>query len=446
MAPPAASELTRAALGAPVPCAGAPRPATRRLRVVMLLENNPYPQDTRVRNEAESLAAAGHRVTVLAPREPGQRVREVVNGVRARRYRPVWAGRSAASYCVEYAVAHVQLMARAAIELARGADVVHFHGPPDTMFLAGVCARLTGRAVVFDLHDSGPELFGAKFGSSRVAMWALRAAQRQAVRWADRVIVTNESQLELVRARGGRAHPSASIVRNGPRASDFRAPRAARAGAIGAPRLIYVGALDVQDGVLELAEMLTAPRLARATLTIAGDGPVREELTRRLRANGVAERVTLTGRVPHAQIPELIAQADIAVDPAPGSALNHGSTMIKVMEYMAAGRPLVAYDLRESRRSAGDTALYAPCGQPTAFAELVAQLADDGERRLRMGQIAYRRAVQLSWERSAEVLEDVYEQLARDGRRRYAAAHVRRRHTSSARARKARVSAPVGES
>jgi glycosyltransferase involved in cell wall biosynthesis len=418
MTPRAAGEPTRAPRRASAPRASGPRHIARPLRVVMLLENNPYPQDTRVRNEAESLVAAGHRVTVLAPRERGQRRCEHVNGVCARRYRPVWAGRSALSYGVEYAIAHAQLLTRGVIELARGADVLHFHGPPDTMFLAGVCARLAGRKVVFDLHDTAPELFAAKFGSSRVAMWALRAAQRQAVRWADHVIVTNQSQLELVQALGRRSAIDVSIVRNGPRVCDFRTPPAARTGAIDAPRLIYVGALDTQDGVLELAEMLATPPLSRATLTIAGDGPVREELERRLRALGVQERVTLTGRVPHSQIPRLIAQADIGIDPASGSALNHGSTMIKVMEYMGAARPLVAYDLRETRRSAGEAALYAPCGEPSAFAARVAELALDEDRRMRMGRIARRRALELSWERSAKVLEEVYEQLRGSGEHR----------------------------
>jgi glycosyltransferase involved in cell wall biosynthesis len=115
--------------------------------------------------------------------------------------------------------------------------------------------------------------------------------------------------------------------------------------------------------------------------------------------------------VPHARIPRLIAEADIGIDPSPGSELNHGSTMIKVVEYMGAGRPLVAYDLRETRRSAGESALYAPCGELSAFASLVAELARDGERRIRMGQLARRRALDLTWERSARVLHDVYDRL-----------------------------------
>jgi glycosyltransferase involved in cell wall biosynthesis len=319
------------------------------------------------------------------------------------------------SYLAEYAVAHAQLIARALIALAQGARVLHFHGPPDTLFLAGVFARLARRKVVFDLHDSGPELFLAKFGAAAGAVAALRAAQRQAIRWASHVIVTNESQRELVRDRSSRSASAVSVVRNGPRGREFAEPSAPRSGALARPRLVYVGALDTQDGVLELPELLADPSLATAELTIVGDGPVREQLHARCRRQGVDSRVTFTGQVPHAEIPRLIAEADIGVDPAPGTALNHGSTMIKVLEYMGAGRPLVAYELRETRRSAGDAALYAPCGEPGAFAANVARLAADGERRARMARLARARALELGWETQARVLCEVYERLALNG-------------------------------
>jgi len=380
--------------------------------VVMLLENNPYPQDTRVRNEAESLTEAGLRVTVLAPRGRAQAAHEWVNGVEVRRYRMLSADGSRLSYAVEYTVAHVQLITRALIALARGASVLHFHGPPDTLFVAGIFARVAGRKVVFDLHDSAPELFLAKFGPSAAALSALRAAQRQAIRTASHVIVTNESQLEMVRQRGKRFDREVSVVRNGPRGREFGEPPAPRPGSLDAPRLIYVGALDTQDGVLELPELLAAPDLLNATLTVVGDGPVLEELRRRCREKGVEARVTFTGRVPHAQIPRLIAAADIGIDPAPGTELNHGSTMIKVVEYMGAGRPLVAYELRETRRSAGDAALYAPCGEPAVFAGQVAELARDGQLRAQMGRLARRRALELCWEHQARVLKDAYQRLA----------------------------------
>jgi glycosyltransferase involved in cell wall biosynthesis len=376
----------------------------------MLLENLTYPADTRVRNEAESLAALGHHVTVLAPRGRGQRPREHLRGVDIRRFRMVWAGRSAWTYALEYGIAHAQLLIRSAWELLKGAEVLHLNGPPDTLAIAGLLARLAGRKVVYDMHDSGPELFQAKFDSAR-ALKVLKAAQRAALRCANQVIVTNETQRALAIARAQRSPADVTIVRNGPRISEFPDPLAGRPGELSEPRLVYVGTLDVQDGVLELPELLSAPLLEQARLTIVGDGTAGEELRARVLQAGLGDRVTLTGHVPHERVAALIADADIGIDPAPPTELNEGSTMIKVAEYMGAGRPVVAYDLRETRRTAGDAAVYARDGRPETFAELIHQLAGDGERRLRLGRIARERALGLTWERSEEALRSAYDRL-----------------------------------
>jgi len=178
---------------------------------------------------------------------------------------------------------------------------------------------------------------------------------------------------------------------------------------------VYVGTLDVQDGVLELPSLLRVPALARARLTVAGDGTARDELISRCFEAGVDDRVSFTGRVPHDQVAALVAEADICIDPAPGTTLNHGSTMIKVAEYMACGRPTVAYALRETQRTAGPSAQYAPCADLQKFADLIGALARDGERRLRLGRMARERVLDLSWERSEEALLDIYERLAHSG-------------------------------
>ncbi len=377
----------------------------------MLLENFTYPEDTRVRNEAETLAAAGLRVTVIAPRGSRQPSRESLGGVEVRRYRTAWAGRSMWTYAWEYGVAHLQLVTRSLTALLRGASILHINGPPDTLAVAGMIAHMAGGKVVYDMHDSGPELFEAKFGSSFVVR-ILVAAQLMAIRCADQVIVTNDSQRDLVTERGKRPARDVTVVRNGPRIAEFPDPAVGRSDTLADPRLIYVGTLDVQDGVLELADLMSEPELAAAHLTIVGDGPARKALVARIRRMGAWDRVTFTGHVPHERVAKLISGADIAVDPAPGTEFNHGCTMIKVVEYMSAGRPTVAYDLRETRRAAKGAAVYAPCRDRQAFAGLVCDLARDSERRLLLGRLARTRAATLTWERSADALRDVYRRLA----------------------------------
>ncbi len=376
----------------------------------MLLENNPYPQDVRVRHEAESLVGAGHEVTVLAPNDGGQSRTERIDGVRVRRFWLPDSSGSALGFVAEYAVAHIQLFVRGLAELVRGADVVHLHNPPDTLFPIGLIGRLLGKRVVFDHHDPFPELLEQKVGArSLVALG--RAAQSASVRAADAVLVTNRSQAETVLERGLRDARSLAVVRNGPTRAEGGVTIAAREGVLEDPHLVFVGELDSQDGVLAFPELLAKQGLERARMTIVGDGALRDELGRRFANAGMAARVDLAGYVDHSRVADLIASADICIDPAPCTELNHRSTMIKVTEYLACSRPVVAFDLRETRYTAGPAALYAKCGDLDQFAALIVELAGDPQLRMALATAGSQRSKELTWENSEKELIGAYGRL-----------------------------------
>jgi glycosyltransferase involved in cell wall biosynthesis len=318
------------------------------------------------------------------------------------------AGRGALRYVVEYVVAHLQLFVRAAVALAAGADVVHLHNPPDTLFPVALLARTLGRRAVFDQHDLFPELLAERMGSARLVPLAT-AVQRAAARAASLVLVTNDSQRELVIARSGRERDSVVVVRNGPPRATLTAAPPGRGGVLGAPRLVYLGELAPQDGVSLLPALLLRPELASAQLTVVGDGPLRDELEREVAASSeLAQRVRFIGYVDHDRVPELLAEADVAIDPAPATAFNDVSTMTKIAEYLAAALPVVAFDLRETRRTGGDAVVYAPDGDLDGFARAVADLAAEPARRDALRQAARRRAEELVWERSEDALLSAY--------------------------------------
>ena len=386
------------------------------VRVTMLLENNIYPDDIRVRAEAQSLARAGYEVTVIAPRGPGQRRREVATGgVRVERYaQPLTDADGVWPLLGEYLVAHLQLLPRALWHLARGADVLHLHNPPDTLFPAALVARLLGRRVVFDQHDLAADLFEAKFGRSPL-VGLMRALQAATVRSADLVLATNESQRRLILDSAG-ARPVA-LVRNGPRREAIPADVPLRPGRLGDPHLLYVGVLSPQDGVDHLPDLLWElvheHGLRHARLTIVGFGSREAALRRAFQERGLAAHTRLTGRLRHDEVLRIIASADICLDTAECNPFNHRSTMVKISEYLAFGRPTVAFALRESMRTAGDAACFATCGDWAHFGHLVAELAGDGERRRELGRRARARGEDLVWERSESELLSAYGQLTR---------------------------------
>ena len=378
----------------------------------MLLENNPYPQDVRVRSEAESLVRAGHDVTVFAPRGPGQPRRARVNGVDVVRFRLLDGSRHGAlGFVLEYATATVALHFAAVRMLFRGATVLHIHNPPDVFFPAGALYRAAGRSVVFDHHDLFPETIAIKLGSAPASRVAGRC-QHLTFAVASHVLATNASYADVALRAGKQPH-EITIVRNGPPARWIDLPTRNREGCLDDVRLVYVGAISSQDGVEGLAPVLA--RLgrdhARARLTVIGDGDGRPALERALASHGVADRVTFTGRVAPDRIPELVQDADVCVDPAPGTDVNERSTMTKIAEYLALGKPVVAYDLLETRRTALDAALLVGGGDVDAFAGAISRLAGDPELRRRLADAARRRAAALTWEHSERALLDAYESL-----------------------------------
>ncbi len=386
----------------------------------MLLENNPYPHDIRVRQEAESLAAAGHTVEVIAPRGRRQAARECVNGVDVRRYRSLSLARQNAwAVLLEYVVAIVALHVAAVRALLRGSTVLHLHNPPDLLFPAGVLFRLARRRVVFDHHDLGPELAAVKFGS-RLLVGVARLAERLTFGVANHVLAANASHAEIAVERGGKRLADVTVVRNGPRRAWTRLPLRLRPERLASVSLVYLGTVADQDGVEEMAEVLALLRDSRpdldVRLTVIGDGDGRDNFESALDRFDVSAKVTLTGWVALEQVPDLLGEADVCVDPAPATELNERSTMIKVAEYLALGKPVVAYDLLETRRTVQDAALLVPDGDTAAFAERIALLADDPELRSSLSRRARERALALTWDKSESALLAAYAGLSANGR------------------------------
>ena len=386
-------------------------------RVLIVVENLPVPFDRRVWAEATTLAEAGYIVSVISPIGKGAEASyEFLDGVHVYRHPQPPEGDGALGYLREYAAAlwHELRLAHK-VRRERGIDILHGCNPPDLIFLIAWALRPYGVRYLFDHHDICPELYETKFGK-RGALWrAMVLVERLTFSTASVSIATNESYAEIARTRGHMAAEDVFVVRSGPKIDklEIRPPREDLKR--GARYLIgYVGVIGQQEGLdllVETVAHLIGP-MGRQDVHfgIVGGGPALAEIEAEVADRGLAGFFTFTGRASDDLLLDMLNTADVCVNPDRATPMNDLSTMNKIMEYMTLKKPIVQFDLQEGRASAGEASLYARRDDPVDFAEKIAELLDDPERRSRMGEIGRNRIEGgLSWTHSVPALLAAYE-------------------------------------
>lgn len=390
-------------------------------RILMLLENSHFPQDPRVRREAYALRNAGYRVSVICPARPRQSWCEMLDGVRVYRYPSIPEMHGAIGYVCEYSYAMAATLVFSLLVLVReGFDVLHAANPPDTFVFIAMLYKPLRKKFVYDHHDLAPEMYRARFGnrSSRLVFQVQVWLEQLSCRLADHVIATNGSYREVEMRRSGVPAERITVVRNGPElnllqpvGSDERFKR------MGKTIIAFAGVMSAQDGVDYLLRALRhlVEDLGRTDffcLLIGGLGDAQTSLRALTSRLDLDAHVCFTGWVSDEDYLRYLSTADICVAPDPSNAFTDRSTMIKVVEYMALGKPIVAFDLPEHRFSAEAAALYVRPNDELAFARALAHLMDHPEQRAAMGQFARQRAAQsLDWSYSVPNLLSVYRRL-----------------------------------
>jgi len=403
------------------------------VRILMLVENH-FPQDTRVKNEAILLTESGYHVSVIALREKGQVMTEVVNGVQVYRlprlelFKKTSHGnlsragllflklKSSLGYLFEYCYFTAAcLVVSFYVFIRRGFDVIHAHNPPDTLFLVALPFKLLGKKFIFDHHDLCPELYRSRYRTGEGFFTRLlRVFEWCSLKLADITIATNESYKQVQMERAKRDPRTIFIVRNGPdklRMSPVQP--SSRLKAMNKCILCYVGSLNPQDGVdyllRSLRYLLHDLKRSDFHCVIMGTGDSLQDLrdlAGTLQLNGCVE---LTGFVSDEDLQSNLAAADICVDPDPSSPLNDVSTWIKIMEYMAYAKPIVSFDLKETRFSAGEAALYVKPNGEAEFAKTIADLMAQPDLRQKMGSYGRWRVEQkLQWTKVGQNLLTAY--------------------------------------
>ncbi len=403
-------------------------------RVLIIVQNLPVPFDRRVWLECQSLRAAGFEVAVVCPKGPGDPSYAVIDGVELYKYPPYAPGDSNGAFILEYLYSFTATLWLALKAARRGRfTAVQSCNPPDIFWPIGLFFQLVHKAsFVFDHHDLCPELFRSRFPSGpRIFERVLRLLEWCTTRCADHVIATNGSYRALVIERDRIDPERVTVVRTGPDPDRLRRQAPEPHLRRGRPHLVaYLGVMGPQDGVdlvLKVADEVVH-RLGRddISFTLIGSGDSFDDLVRLRDDLGLGEVVHFTGRIPDADVAAILSTADVGISPDPKNPLNDLSTMNKTMEYMAFGLPVVAFDLRETRVSAGGAALYATPNDVEELARVLVDLVDDEPRRCSMGALGRTRVEdELAWAHQAPLYVAVYRQLAGSRSRHSAAATAR---------------------
>ena len=390
----------------------------KKRRVLIIVENLPVPFDRRVWQEATTLHKAGYAVSVISPQGKNyEKSYEKIEGIDIYRHPLRVEGNSALTYLMEYFLSTLwQFFLSFKILKKKGFDVVQACNPPDLIFLVGLFYKLLlKKHFIFDHHDINPELYLAKFGRKDHFYRLMLLMEKLSFKTADLSIATNNSYKAIAISRGGMTPDKVTVVRSGPSLERMILLPPDPRWRNGKKFVVgYLGVMGKQEGVnhlLKAASILTKRR-DDVQFVLVGGGTELAAMKKLSGTLGLNGHVTFTGRIPDQPMLEALNTADICVNPDIANEMNDKSTMNKIMEYMALGKPIVQYDLKEGRFSAREASLYAEKNNFYDLAEKIDFLLEHPELRKEMGAYGRARVLnELNWEVEAPKYINAYNSL-----------------------------------
>lgn len=388
-------------------------------RVLIIVENLPSPFDRRVWQEATTLRKNGYEVAIICPKGKGYEASyELLDNIHIYRHWLPAEANNALGYLLEYSAAlFFEFVLALKVAFKHGFDAIHACNPPDNIFLVGAFFKLFGKRFLFDHHDITPELYEAKFSRRDLFYRMMRLWERLTFFFADVSIATNESYREIAISRGKMDPDKVFVVRSGPDLGRLRISPPVAEYRNGRDFLVgYVGVMGAQEGLdhlLRIARLIVFDRKRTdIQFCLVGGGTELEALKNYAGELGISDYVTFTGRVDDQTLLDVLNTADVCVNPDVPSEMNDKSTMNKIMEYMALGKPIVQYDLVEGKRSAQDASLYAIPNDEPDFADKILCLIDDKDRSAEMGAFGRDRVTnELEWQHEVPKLLAAYDTL-----------------------------------
>lgn len=399
-------------------------PPIRRPFDIVHIAQTQFPDDPRPRKEVLAAAELGARVAVIAlqdgldPRPVGHHGRAVIVRLPGERRRG-----SLGKYLLEYTDFLVRAHALMRRDSRfRDAGIVHVHTLPDFLVAAALPAKRRGARVVLDMHEIFPEFTRTKFPGllGRLGAPVARAVERWSRRKADVVLTVNRSIERLLASR--RSHPAErlEVIQNLTDPADFGPTRLTDGIVTGPVRLAYHGTLTPLYGLDLAVNAVAAARRAGADveLDIYGSGPMAGDLERLVRAGGLEGKVRLMGSVSHHVLRERLPGYHAGLLPTRLDLMTQYSLSTKLLEYVHLGIPLIAARLPAYVEYFPDHAAwyFDPNDAEAAARAIIGFAAASPSERVARAESAQRGMRELSWEREAAKLKDIYAELMRERR------------------------------
>ena len=395
--------------------------------ILFIVENGPVPGDVRVWPEALAAKEFGYDVSIISPKTKSAppRAFERLEGIDIYRHPMPIEADTKMAFLIEYLNAlFCEVFLSFRLFIKKPFNIIHGANPPDHIALVALLFKIFGVKYIFDHHDIAPENYLAKFGRKDILYRFLLLMEKLTFKTADIVISTNESYRKIAIDRGKKHSGEVFVVRNGPGLSKIR-PGFSKI--IFAPPnneskrgfdhlVAYLGNIGNQEGIDVLlravAHIVFGKGINNIKFIIIGTGPDWRRMVKLSEEMKLTKYVKFTGFIPYEEVYEILATADVCVNPEHKNSFTDKSTMIKIMDYMVFGKPIVQFDTTEGRVTAGESSIYIENNDEIAFADAIVSLLNDLDKRRKMGEIGRTRIHKwLNWDNQKSSLLRAYRYL-----------------------------------
>lgn len=385
-------------------------------RILMLLQEH-YPHDVRVRKEIFALNEKGHEIDLICLQDTNDAAFEVAHGATIHRIPLAKKRATRLRYIFEYfSFVFLTWMKVRKLVREKNFDIVHVHTIPDFLVFAAAPARRRGAKVVIDMHEIWPEFFMSKYslGRKHIVTRVLLWIERISLQYADYVITVNKQLRQKFEGRARLKHPITEIMNT---VSEDVMPKVART-PTGKFIAVYHGTLtafyNLHFAIGALPGVID--QMPNLEFHIYGQGPVMDELRAQIADLKLTGRVFVHGRVPHTEIPGILAKADIGILPIQKDVMSDLSFSNKLAEYIHYEIPVLSSDLAGVMDYfPSGTVSYFEHGNVADFQQKLLYLYRNPDKRMQQSRDAFDRGRTISWSVMKVRLQDLVDQILKKG-------------------------------